>query len=319
MQEVQVGSIPLSRLGTVLPGGRLTRLEESAVRAREAFGDRVIWHVNATAHGGGVAEMLQTLLAYGNGAGVENRWLVIDGDAEFFTITKRIHNRLHGATGDGGPLGEREHAHYEAVLAANLDQLRLRVAPRDLVMLHDPQTAGLREGLRDRGVKVIWRCHVGRDETNERTDEAWAFLRPYVEDADAFVFSRRVYAPEWVDTGRLFVIPPSIDPFAAKNTELAARDVATVVARAGLVSGGDVDGTVRFVRRDGSPGVGARPHPVRGARGRRRPTAVRRPAGGAGQPLGPPQGHARRDGGLRAAGGGRRLRRHPPDAGRVRR
>jgi trehalose synthase len=255
MQEVQVGSIPLSRLGSVLPGGRLSRLEESAVRAREDFGDRVIWHVNATAQGGGVAEMLQTLLAYGNGAGVENRWLVIDGDAEFFTITKRIHNRLHGAAGDGGLLGERERAHYEAVIAANLDQLRLRVAPRDLVMLHDPQTAGLREGLRGSGVRVVWRCHVGRDETNEHTDEAWAFLRPYIEDADAFVFSRLVYAPDWVDADRLVVIPPSIDPFAAKNAELGAADVATVMARAGLVSGGDVDGEVRFTRRDGSPGL----------------------------------------------------------------
>jgi trehalose synthase len=254
MKEVQVGSIPLSRLGTVLPGGRLSRLEESAVRARADFGDRVIWHVNATAHGGGVAEMLQTLLAYGNGAGVENRWLVIDGDAEFFAITKRLHNRLHGTSGDGGPLAEREHAHYRAVLADNLEELRSRVSPRDLVMLHDPQTAGLREGLRDRGVKVTWRCHVGRDTPNDLTDEAWAFLRLYVEDADAFVFSRRVYAPDWVDPDRLVVIPPSIDPFSAKNVALEPTDVATVMARAGLVTGGDVDGPVRYVRRDGTPG-----------------------------------------------------------------
>jgi len=254
MHEVEVGSIPLSRLADVLPRERVERLEASAVRAREAFGDRVVWHVNATAHGGGVAEMLQTLLAYGNGAGIENRWLVIDADAEFFTITKRLHNRLHGAQGDEGPLGEHEHAHYAEVLADNLTELASRVSPRDLVMLHDPQTAGLRGGLREIGPRVVWRCHIGYDESNAHTEQAWDFLRRYVEDADAFVFSRRVYAPGWVDASRLVVIPPSIDPFSAKNAALGPDDVATVLARAGLVAGGDPGGSVTFPRRDGTTG-----------------------------------------------------------------
>ena len=96
MHEVEVGSVPLARLAALLPEQRAATLEEGAARARETFGDRVVWHVSATAHGGGVAEMLQTLLAYGQGAGIENRWLVLDGDRHFFTITKRIHNMLHG-------------------------------------------------------------------------------------------------------------------------------------------------------------------------------------------------------------------------------
>jgi trehalose synthase len=254
MEEVQVGSIPLSRLAAVLPPARMARLEGSAVRARAEFGDRVIWHVNATAHGGGVAEMLQPLLAYGNGAGVVNRWLVIEGDPEFFAITKRLHNRLHGIPGDGGLLGEREHAHYEAVLADNLEELTTCVGGRDLVMLHDPQPAGLREGLAGLGARVIWRCHIGSDTSNEHTNEGWAFLRPYAENADAFVFSRREYAPEWVDEDRLVVIPPSIDPFSAKNTTLLPADLASVMARTGLVAGPDSDGPVHFTRRDGSPG-----------------------------------------------------------------
>ena len=255
MHEVEVGSIPLSRLAAILSPERVERLQESAVRARADFGDRVVWHVNATAHGGGVAEMLQTLLAYGNGAGVENRWLVIDADAEFFAITKRLHNRLHGTPGDGGALGEPEHAHYREVLAANLAELTSRVAPRDLVMLHDPQTAGLRAGLRASGTPVTWRCHVGCDDSNAHTDEAWAFLRRYVEDADAFVFSRRVYAPAWAADARLVVIPPSIDPFSAKNAALDATEVATVLAGAGLVLGGEPGGPVAFVRRDGTTGT----------------------------------------------------------------
>src|SRR6478752_3784103 len=100
VEEVEVQPVSLERLATVLPPERMERLGASASRARTSFGDRVVWHVNATAHGGGVAEMLQTLLAYGNGAQIENRWLVIDGDPAFFAITKRLHNRLHGAAGD---------------------------------------------------------------------------------------------------------------------------------------------------------------------------------------------------------------------------
>ena len=80
MEEVDVEPVSLDRLTAILPPDRAARLEASAVRARASFGDRVVWHVNSTASGGGVAEMLQTLLAYGKGAGIENRWLVLDGD-----------------------------------------------------------------------------------------------------------------------------------------------------------------------------------------------------------------------------------------------
>ena len=122
--------------------------------------------------------MLQTLLAYGNGAGIDNRWLVLDADPDFFAITKRIHNMLHGDPGDGGPLGERRGGHYRSVSAKNLDFLLTRVSPGDIVMLHDPQTAGLVAGLRQVGGRVVWRCHVGRDEPHELADAAWDFLRP---------------------------------------------------------------------------------------------------------------------------------------------
>ena len=205
MQEVNVQPIDLEQLAGILPADRAERLVAAAERARSAFGDRVVWHVNATAHGGGVAEMLQTLLAYGKGAGIENRWLVLDGDSRFFAITKRLHNMLHGEPGDGGSLGDAERAHYEAVLRANLADLVRRVSPRDIVLLHDPQTAGLAAGLRAMGARVVWRCHVGRDLTNDVTMAGWEFLRPYLGHAHALVFSRREYAPEWVErrpTGR---------------------------------------------------------------------------------------------------------------------
>jgi trehalose synthase len=255
MLEVEVGPAPLTRLAAILSPARMEELEASAVRAREAFGDRVVWHVNATAHGGGVAEMLQNLLAYGKGAQVENRWLVLDGDPEFFAITKRLHNRLHGMPGDRGALSESEHAHYEAVLQPNLEELLGLVSPRDIVLLHDPQSAGLVDGLRARGLTVVWRCHVGRDDPNDRTDEAWAFLRGYLDQADGYVFSRRAYAPPWIDEARLVVIPPSIDPFSAKNTVLTPDTVRAILGAVGVVTGVDGESPIRFTRRDGTTGT----------------------------------------------------------------
>jgi trehalose synthase len=162
---------------------------------------------------------------------------------------------LHGDPGDGGPLGEVEHACYERVVGINLAEMLTQIGARDIVLLHDPQTAGMVDGLRATGVRVVWRCHVGRDTRNDATDEAWAFLRSYIERADAFVFSRAEYVPDWVDRERLVVIPPSIDPFSAKNRELDPGTVTAVLATVGLVAGVDPEGPVRFERRDGSQGT----------------------------------------------------------------
>ena len=317
MEEVEVKALPLELLASILTTQRARRLAESAARARAQFGDRTIWHVNATAHGGGVAEMLQTLLAYGRGAQIENRWLVLDGEAEFFAVTKRLHNLLHGDRGDGGPLGDDERACYERVVAANVAEMLTLIGARDIVLLHDPQTAGMVDGLRASGVRVVWRCHVGRDTCNDETDEAWAFLRPYIERADAFVFSREEYVPEWVERERLVIIAPSIDPFSAKNRELDPPTVSAILTTAGLLTGADPAGPVHFERRDGSQGT-VRQHTGLIADGEPPPHDAA--ARGAGEPMGSAQGHGRRARGFRHDGR-RRSRRRPPHArraGRVR-
>jgi trehalose synthase len=254
MEEIEVRAVPLARLQELLPPERAALLTTWASRARASFGDRVLWHVSATAHGGGVAEMLATLLAYGRGAGIDTRWMVLAGDPMFFTITKRLHNRLHGDPGDGGPLGAAERAHYVAVLLANLHELLSRVSPGDLVLLHDPQTAGLAEGLRRRGLHVAWRCHVGLDQPCDLSTGAWEFLRPFLAPADALIFSRRAYAPPWVEPDRLVVIAPSIDPFSNKNQTLSRESVDEVLATVGLVQGG-TPGDGKFIRRDGTSGL----------------------------------------------------------------
>jgi trehalose synthase len=190
-----------------------------------------VWNVNSTGEGGGVAEMLRALLAYASGAGIDIRWLVLDGNPEFFAVTKRIHNRLHGDAGDGGALDDAARAAYLDVQAHNLVELERLVRPGDIVLLHDPQTAGLAANLRAKGAYVVWRCHVGVDEQNALTRQAWTFLRDLVAPAHAVIFSREQFAPAWIDRRWLRVIPPSLDPFSPKNEELAPRDVAGLVAR----------------------------------------------------------------------------------------
>lgn len=255
VQEVEVNAQSLHQLIGLMSPERAQEFAESGRRARAAFGDRTIWHINATAHGGGVAEMLQTLLAYGKGSHIENRWLVLHGDKEFFAITKRLHNLLHGDPGDGGPLGAEESDHYARVLATNIAEALPLIDRRDIVLLHDPQTAGMVDDMRATGARVAWRCHIGRDTGNELTQIGWEFLRPFIERADAFVFSRREYVPDWIDKGRLVIIPPSIDPFSTKNRDLDPPTVTAVLATVGLVRGADVDGPVSFERRDGTLGT----------------------------------------------------------------
>ena len=251
LREIRVPVLDLSRFEPLVGPARYGELMATAARARAVLGGIRVWQVNSTATGGGVAEMLQVLVGYSRGAGVDTRWLVVGGDPAFFAVTKRIHNRLHGAAGDGGPLGDAERRHYEATLSAAEAPLAERLRPGDVVMLHDPQTLGLAPALASRGLRVVWRCHVGTDTANSATAEAWAFLSPYMASCDAFVFSRSSYAPGAVPGDRLWVIPPSIDPLAAKNRGLGAGDVGAILRRIG-VHDGPVPEAAFFVRGDGS-------------------------------------------------------------------
>jgi trehalose synthase len=254
LTSVPIGSLPIERFQAVLPPDRWSRVLEAIERAHRVFDGRVIWNINSTALGGGVAEMLVSLLAYAHGAGVDARWLVISGNESFFQITKRIHNNLHSAPGDGGSLGDAEREVYESALAPNLAELVELVRPDDVVIVHDPQPAGLIPGLKKHlDVPVIWRCHVGIDVPTDVARRAWKFLIPYVEPADAYVFSRRAFVWEGLDDAKIEVIPPVIDAFSPKNQELDPAAVHAILRVAGF----DVDsdgGEPTFTREDGSPG-----------------------------------------------------------------
>ena len=254
LREVQVQALDAARLEPLIGRDRTAQFERVAEATQAMLAGASVLNVNSTAAGGGVAEMLQTLLAYARGAGVDARWLVIEGDPAFFAITQRIHNGLNGSPGDGGELGELELRHYEEVLKHNADELLALVQPGDVVLIDDPQPAGLAPAVKRTGSKVVWRCHVGIDTPNEWSERAWEFLRPYLAEVDAIVVSRAAFAPLWADPARVHVIPPSIDPFSAKNEPISGRNVRLTLSFVGLLDGGSVPPAVPFTRRDGSPG-----------------------------------------------------------------
>ena len=249
---VAIGSLSLERFEGVLTPEEFGDLRTGIQRARALLRDRRVWNVSSTAHGGGVAEMLVSLLAYARGASIDARWAVIGGNERFFALTKRIHNRLHGFIGDGGPLGEPERRDYEATLAPNAQALSTLIAAGDAVILHDPQTAGLIEPLRALGVPVVWRCHIGVDTPNDRVREAWDFLAPYVVQADAVVFSRAAFAWQNVDTARTVIITPSIDAYSPKNQAMEQGAIDAILGATGLrPHDTEQNAHAAFVRMDG--------------------------------------------------------------------
>jgi trehalose synthase len=211
---------------------------EGAMRCgREILQGRTVWNVNSTAAGGGVAEMLRSLMAYARGAGINARWVVVPGTPAFFQVTKRLHNLMHGEPGDGRGLGEEARAVYRGVSQRNAEGLAARVRPDDVVVLHDPQTAGMVHALKGRGALVIWRSHIGTEQPNALVDAAWHFLLPHAQAAHARVFSRYAYVPPCLRSMPTGVISPSIDPLSPKNQAMASPVVRAVLHRAGLVDG----------------------------------------------------------------------------------
>ena len=255
LREVEVQAIDAARLEPLIGKERMERFEQAADAARKTLAGGSVLNVNSTGAGGGVAEMLQTLLSYARGAGIEARWLVIEGDPTFFAITKRIHNGLYGSPGDGGELGAAEQRHFDEIQQRNAEELRVVIRPGDVVVVHDPQPAGLVAAAQSAGARVIWRCHVGLDRPNEWSERSWEFLRPYLSDADAIVTSRAAFAPPWADPAQVHVIPPSIDPFSAKNEPLSIEDARSTLSYVGLLDPvTETAPAVPFTRRDGSTG-----------------------------------------------------------------
>lgn len=252
VNEVKIRSRQVESFSEILGDERMEEIRNLGADLKRRLAGRIIWNVNSTAAGGGVAEMLHTILSYARGLGVDTRWLVIGGNSDFFRITKRIHNALHGESGDGSALDDNARRIYEQVTGNNWQELKEHVGTGDIVILHDPQTAGLVPWLTQRGISVIWRCHIGNDVKSTQGDLAWNFLAPYLKRSEAFIFSRFAYLPDVLYHGRCLVVSPTIDPFSPKNQDMDPVTARSILAHLGVLAGNSGNGSRSFILGDGN-------------------------------------------------------------------
>jgi trehalose synthase len=198
------------------PGG----IDELQLLGRQLAGRRIVT-VNSTAVGGGVAEILNRMVPLCNQLGVDVRWEVIKGGEDFFAVTKRIHNALHGRT---EPFSARDREVFRETTAHNLTTMNLDA---DVVFIHDPQPLGLVEARARRpDAHWVWRCHI--DLSSPQAD-VWDFLATSVAAYDAAVFSAPPFARDL--SMPQVMIAPSIDPLSDKNRELTAEEIDEVLER----------------------------------------------------------------------------------------
>ena len=229
LERVPLLEKALADYARVVEPGTIERIQELA---RPLQGARVL-HVNATAYGGGVAELLATHVPLLREIGLEAEWHVIRGSDEFFHITKAVHNGLQGADVEWTPAMER--AYLERVLSNALDL----EGEWDFIVIHDPQPAALRDYARGRPVDHadtawIWRCHIDLTDANPTL---WNFFQPFVEQYDASVWTMPEFVPASLDMDNIVQAPPCIDPLSVKNLELPDPFVREICRQYGV----DVD------------------------------------------------------------------------------
>ncbi|MCZ2109892.1 MAG: glycosyltransferase [Dehalococcoidia bacterium] len=208
-------------------------VREGAIEAiqRDAIhlaGKRVL-HVNATPFGGGVAEILASLVPLMRDLGIQADWKVITGTDEFFKITKNMHNALQGTAIEWRPEDRHTWIEQNRANAQDWDD------DYDFVVIHDPQPAPILKILRADGSgpagKWIWRCHI---DLTDAQPEAWEMLSPFVKEYDGSIWTMREYVREGTPAEHLFIAPPAIDPLSPKNRPLDEMTVLEVLTRYGV-------------------------------------------------------------------------------------
>jgi trehalose synthase len=223
LQPVPVGTKFLSDYASI--SGR-SLVEEIRALAEPLRGKRIL-HVSATAFGGGVSEILYTLVPLMVDVGLDCEWQVIYGREEFFNATKIMHNALQGSAHE---LSDDEWATWHRYNQINAEELS---EGWDVCIIHDPQPAAIKALVPDKARNWIWRCHIDLSEPNPVTLER---LLPYLNEYPAAVFHSEQYVPKGLDA-HFKVIPPAIDPLAPKNMAFSTDDAVYICGQFGI----DVD------------------------------------------------------------------------------
>ncbi len=200
-------------------------LDELRSLAAPLRGARVA-HINATAYGGGVSELLRSIIPLYRSFGVEAEWFAIPGRSEFFEVTKGFHNALQGAEYDLTESRQDTWVGHNVRLARHVPE------GFDYIVVHDPQPAGLRQ-LHGRGdAKWVWRCHI---DTSQPNPEVFSFLQPFIQEYDALIFTMDQFVPDALRDGqRIAIMPPGIDPLSPKNMALPSNVSSQIMAWSGV-------------------------------------------------------------------------------------
>lgn len=203
-------------------------LSEELLQLAHELKDVRICHLNSTAFGGGVAELLSRYLPMLQALGVSADWRLIHGQPEFFTVTKAFHNALQGGH---YALGEEEQKLYLEVNERSAEALG---NDYDVYIVHDPQPAALRHFTGSRHAKWIWRCHIDSSSPDKQVSR---FLLPYLEEYDAVVFTMSEFLLPGLRAQRAAFIAPAIDPLATKNMDLSQDLCRRAIADSGVDPG----------------------------------------------------------------------------------
>ncbi|HEX6116965.1 MAG TPA: glycosyltransferase [Solirubrobacterales bacterium] len=225
LQEVPLGQKSLADY-THLVGRELVESIRDLAGALE--GKRVL-HVSATAFGGGVSEILYTIVPLMRDVGLDAHWNVILGREEFFNVTKLMHNSLQGDPEAISPEQWELFERYNWMNAQSLTE-----DAWDVIIVHDPQPVGLRHNLPEAAKKWVWRCHIDLSTPNETT---LGLIKPLVEEYDASVWHLQKYVPDGLAesaNGSINLIPPAIDPLSPKNMALSPDDASFVCEQFGI-------------------------------------------------------------------------------------
>ncbi|MEW6101386.1 MAG: glycosyltransferase [Candidatus Omnitrophota bacterium] len=183
---------------------------------------KVIQHINSTAVGGGVAEILSRMVPLLQELGVDTRWDLIKGGEQFFAVTKKFHNALHGRPEE---ISERDFEIFSETSQNNIEEVKTY---GDIVFIHDPQPIAL---IKNRSAnKWLWRCHIDVSNPNQRV---WEFLKKFIVEYDAAVFSAPSFSRPLPI--RQFLISPSIDPLSEKNRQLSPEEIDSILGKYEIV------------------------------------------------------------------------------------
>ncbi|HZB82028.1 MAG TPA: glycosyltransferase [Rubrobacteraceae bacterium] len=223
LQQVNAGNKSLADYRSIV---RQELYEELQTLSERLKGVRVL-HVNATRFGGGVAEILYTLVPLTRDVGLAAEWGVMFGAEPFFNVTKGLHNALQGAPYE---LTVESRAIYEEYNRQSAEALE---DEWDIIFVHDPQPALLKHfsGGLSPETKWIWRCHIDTSTPNRQVLD---YLSPYIEEYDAQVYTMKEYTPPDLNLEGLVLIPPAIDPLSPKNMALLVDDARYITNQFGI-------------------------------------------------------------------------------------